>query len=416
MKEFLSALLAVLLLISVLVACDSHKDVDDAGSGRVSSENKEKDTTTEAPAEEYKNITCRNIMNYQGLYFGENGKNDVLRVSLPKEWSIESVNGSAYRITREQTEIGEVEYRKYEQAEEKDCLLHKNEKSATIAVDSCVVHNDSRLSGYERRFVITDKSAAGSRALVISVDYAEMDEFSSIKLMATAETSVVNTDAGLGKLALTGAAENKGILVLGNSFVNSSEIGRILKGMCANGGKTNTVRAISRGYATVSKTYSQDESILAEIKAGQWGIVFMCGFYSSADAPALQVILDACKASGTKLVIFPAHNEKSDVIKSAVSKYGNDVGYLDWKGEIDRFLSTGMAGTKMYYEDAHLHSTPLAGFVGAHMIYRQVFGELPPEISTSVVTTAEARTELGDHYLKTASFAVLKEEQIYRFS
>lgn len=48
MKEFLSALLAVLLLISVLVACDSHKDVDDAGSGSVSSENKEKDTTTEA--------------------------------------------------------------------------------------------------------------------------------------------------------------------------------------------------------------------------------------------------------------------------------------------------------------------------------------------------------------------------------
>ena len=61
MKEFLSALLAVLLLISVLVACDSHKDVDDAGSGSVSSENKEKDTTTEAPAEAYKNITCRNI-------------------------------------------------------------------------------------------------------------------------------------------------------------------------------------------------------------------------------------------------------------------------------------------------------------------------------------------------------------------
>lgn len=51
MKEFLSALLAVLLLISVLVACDSHKDVDDPGSGSVSSENKEKDTTTEAPAE-----------------------------------------------------------------------------------------------------------------------------------------------------------------------------------------------------------------------------------------------------------------------------------------------------------------------------------------------------------------------------
>ena len=416
MKRLVSAFLAVLCLISVLVACNSRVSVDDIGSGKGFSQNDEKGVTAGSSSEDYKNITCRSIMNYQGLYFGENDKNNVFHLSLPKEWKIEHMNGASYRVTREQNQIGEVEYRKYEQAEEKDCLLHEKEKSATIVVDSCVVRDDSRLSGYTRRFVVTDKNSADNRSLVILVDYAEMDSFSAVKLMATAEMSVVNTDAGLGKLALTDAANNKGILVLGNSFIGTSEIGSILKEMCNNGGKTNTVRAISRGYATVNKTYSQDASILAEIKAGQWGIVFMCGFYSSADVPALQVVLDACKASGTKLVIFPAHNEKSDIVKSAISKYGNDVGYLDWKGEIDRFLNANVASDKMYYQDEHLHSTPLAGFVGAHMIYRQVFGELPPEIFSSAVTTAQARKELGDSYLKNASFSILKEEQIYRFS
>jgi len=48
--------------------------------------------------------------------------------------------------------------------------------------------------------------------------------------------------------------------------------------------------------------------------------------------------------------------------------------------------------------DEHLHSTPLAGVVGAHMIYRAVFGEVPPKTNFSEVSYSHITAKLDDYY------------------
>ena len=62
-------------------------------------------------------------------------------------------------------------------------------------------------------------------------------------------------------------------------------------------------------------------------------------------------------------------------------------------------LDTGIPWSAFCIDDQHKHSTPLAGYVGAHMIYRSMFSEMPPSIGTSVYGYSQAYIEsyLGDY-------------------
>ena len=53
---------------------------------------------------------------------------------------------------------------------------------------------------------------------------------------------------------------------------------------------------------------------------------------------------------------------------------------LSWKEEIDALISGGVRYDDMCMNDMHQHSTPLAGYVGAHLIYRNLFDKIPLEL------------------------------------
>lgn len=204
------------------------------------------------------------------------------------------------------------------------------------------------------------------------------------------------------------------MLILGNSFIGTSQIGGILKAMCAAGGQNTTVEAVSIGYATVS-SYAEDGTFPELIRSGNYGIVLMCGFYNSDATEKLRHFVDACRASDTMLVIFPAHNESASVISSACSKWKDDAYVLDWKGEIDALIQyQGISRSDFCIDDQHQHSTPLAGFVGAHMIYRALYNRIPPAVSGLNMSTASARRYLGS-YVDTGCFTKIDESEIYRF-
>lgn len=88
-----------------------------------------------------------------------------------------------------------------------------------------------------------------------------------------------------------------------------------------------------------------------------------------------RIYVDACNASCTPIVIFPAHNESYG--SKAHSRYP-DVAFMDWRKEVNAFISSGVNKWNLCYNDQHLHSTPLAGYIGAHMIFRGIYGENPP--------------------------------------
>lgn len=169
--------------------------------------------------------------------------------------------------------------------------------------------------------------------------------------------------------------DSKTILILGNSFVGTSQIGAFLKSMLDAAESDYSVEAVSRGYATVA-TYSSDTNLMSRIEDGEYCYVFQCGFYTVGDPDQFSLMREACMVSNTGIAVFPAHNENTTFISRADSD-----NMLDWQGEISALLAAGVEYDDMCFNDMHAHSTPLAGYVGAHMIYRNLFGKLPPDLT-----------------------------------
>ena len=65
-------------------------------------------------------------------------------------------------------------------------------------------------------------------------------------------------------------------------------------------------------------------------------------------------------------------------------------------------------------DDQHKHSTPLAGYVGAHMIYRAIFGEIPKKYQSNYFDSASYYATLGD-YVTNPSFLIDAKATVYYF-
>jgi hypothetical protein len=90
---------------------------------------------------------------------------------------------------------------------------------------------------------------------------------------------------------------------------------------------------------------------------------------------ALKSLL-AAKHPNTKLVIFPAHNESAEEPYSLFIDGG--CGIADWRGLVNRLIAEGIDKYRLCIDDQFLHSTPLAGFAGACMIYGYLYKAMPP--------------------------------------
>ena len=214
-------------------------------------------------------------------------------------------------------------------------------------------------------------------AFIVFTVWACKKDNTGLESATSSDTSQTEGDMGVLQIQ-----DNRNtVLILGNSFINTSNVGDILQAMC---GSDLFVEAHSRGYASVM-TYAQDDYMVQNIRSGHYSVVFICGFYNYSDVLELEKIVDACKYSNTKIAIFPAHNEDISLIKDATTMYPNAV-LIDWKKEISMLISKGIDYYDFCFDDQHQHSTPLAGYVGAHMIYRAVFNEIPQTTSFSQVS------------------------------
>ena len=123
--------------------------------------------------------------------------------------------------------------------------------------------------------------------------------------------------------------------------------------------------------------------------------MFICGLYSGDEILNLVNLKEACDKSETKMILFPAHNESRDVINTALKKHP-DYEIIDWKNEIDNFIISGISKWEFCVNDQHLHSTYLAGYVGAHMIYRSIYG-VPQGKVSETITQKHVDSLLGDY-------------------
>ena len=245
---------------------------------------------------------------------------------------------------------------------------------------------------FRHRYTYSYREDGVFHRITLTVNYGELDKAAQDALRKEVEYGEHTVNPRLNELS---ELCDKRILVIGNSFIGTSQIGNIYNQIAERSGKEELMMAVSEGYATV-KTYAESEYVINRIENGDWSAVFVCGFYTNMNRE-LGIIKRACEKSGTKLIIFPAHNENRTMIESAKREYP-DLLCLDWKREIDELIAQGRDKWDFCYDDEHLHSTPLAGYVGAMMIWRAIYGEMPSvDINDTYLPQDNYDAILGDY-------------------
>lgn len=244
----------------------------------------------------------------------------------------------------------------------------------------------------------TVKSPAISSSLTISdaSSVSEVDEDSM--LFSKRKNTVFYNDKSIK------------VLILGNSFVNSSEIGRALSNVAAVNNCEIEVTSISQGYYDATKYYNDlinttfgmnsnpgisskpggshyvEENIYITYKKklleGNYDVVFLCGMYAYSDMQSVIKINDLLKETKTKLVIFPADNENKYYI-TAILDNNPTIGLANWNFVIDILKIEEFPGFSLYYDDMHKHTNEFGGYVGACVIFNYLYNKSPQDSSTN---------------------------------
>ena len=164
------------------------------------------------------------------------------------------------------------------------------------------------------------------------------------------------------------------IAIAGNSFIGYSDVVQQLQRILNNNGKDATVHEYWYPNITITD-FAHDAGKLDMLCGGNYDILFINGAYTTVDANKLSVLEDACSASGTELVLFPAHNESGH---NPMLAYRNtNVKMAFWRDAIYKLLEEGVPEAELIYYDGVLHSKPLAGYCGAVMIYGMLYETAP---------------------------------------
>ena len=400
-KRILISLLLVLCML--LGSCNNATSPEQTDTT-------EQNTTETTPAvnedEAYKKIPLQACDGYTKKHYAIEGSSIALLLRFYANWEHKVDDEGNYLLLRDNVEIGRVFAGEADDVLEWKTVREKYASPAHVQVTEYIEKSGTGDTlRFRHRYCYRFTECGKEQVITMTVAYGEIDEYSQIVFRSDVYYKEHQTDPMYNTLS---HLKDKPILVLGNSFVGSSEIGYIYNDIAISSGKNRTMTAISRGYATV-RSYAEDTALMNRIAGGEWSAVFMCGFYGD-EVQALGVIKKACDKSGTDLIIFPAHNEQAGSINAAIKAYP-DLLCIHWKREIEQLIKEGRSKWDFCIDDQHLHSTPLAGYVGAMMIWRAIYGEMPKVRLYNTYDQMEYLAILGD-YMNSPTFELMEPEKI----
>ncbi len=360
-------------------------------------------TPTTAPTRFYTEIKTRAVGRdeFQQIALHPDGETVAMHIDIPADWTLQQNTDGGWDIVRNKQRIGTVGCKKPPAAKAQYAAQYTDHDGYTFAQ---MIRTADNADGFEWMLAIMHPTNTAFHTVYMTVSYSELSAAAVKKMLA--DCVVVPDRSNVTPQLLKSSNGSNKIAILGNSFVSTSGIGNFLEAFIDAGDKPYQTVASSIGYANVG-TYGNSAAWMSRLRSGEFAVVFLCGFYSDYSVLFTQ-IQQACDQSDTKLVIFPAHNESASAI-SAVKENNPDAFFLLWKNEIDALIADGVSYNLFCINDQHQHSTPLAGYVGAHMIYRSLFGEVPPRTDNAPLSAREVRTKLGDTYMDTG---VVKQDTI----
>ena len=358
--------------------------------------------------EAYLNIPIQKARGYISKSYGLKDSSIAFKMKFYLDWEHRASGDGDYLILRNGVEIGRVVSGMADDVADWKTILQKSAPPKQFQVTEYLEKSGTGATlRFRHRFCYYYMECGQERLLTVTIAYGEIDNYVQTQLRENALYQEHHTDPMYGALS---HLQDKPIIVLGNSFISTSKIDYIYNDIAMNSGKTPLMYAQSRGYASI-QTYAQDSALLKRIANGEWSAVFLCGFYGRDDS-SLGIIKNACNKSNTQLIIFPAHNESDAMIGVSTTPHP-ELMKINWKREIELLIKDGRSKWDFCINDEHLHSTPLAGYVGAMMIWRAIWGEMPNVTLTSgVIDQAWADSVLGA-YLESPTYELMDSSTIY---
>lgn len=354
------------------------------------------DTTTSSTETEssvlpdFHDIECRKIEStqWQSARIKITKIKKMIQLDIPTEWTLKKSNDSI-DILRNGKKIGFITTKNLNEPIDYYRINNTSNDLKEISVDWQVnLFDDNGYKFYHTMNVISDPLNE-TQPVNIQINYEELDD-KSIKTLATS-IFTVPADKWLNSYNTS----NK-ILILGNSFIYTSQIGEFLEDFIKTSKKNYGVIATSIGNASASN-FSENQKLYNEIADGEYAYIFQCGFYNDYNIEDFKVLETACRISNTPIAGFPAHNEQESVI-NRLKKDLSSAAILDWKGEINKLIRAGVDYYDFCIDDGPQHSKPLAGYVGAYTIFFNIFNETPPPLSSQAPLSMEyVQSKLGDN-------------------
>ena len=390
MKKTSRVIVALVLVFCFLLGGCSSANSESGINDETTSEQ----VTTHDEDKDYLKIPLEECPGFVKSYYGVKDTYQAIGLKFYENWE-EREDGEGGRILlRDGKEIGRLILGAADDLEEWKKLDHK---TTSLAAD-LIINEYLEKSGtgatlrFRHRYTYSYSEDGVFHRITLTINYGELDKAAQDALRKEVEYGEYTLNPRFNELS---ELRDKRILVVGNSFIGTSQIGNVYNEIAERSGKEELMMAVSEGYATV-KTYAESEYFINRVENGDWSAVFVCGFYTDMNQD-LGIIKRACEKSGTKLIIFPAHNENRAMIESAKRAYPSLL-CLDWKREIDELIAEGRDKWDFCYDDEHLHSTPLAGYVGAMMIWRAIYGEMPSvDINDTYLPQDNYDAILGDY-------------------
>ena len=392
------SLLSILLLLALLLSGCQRGSAGDPDDTSAQTDTQAPPSGRETPSDIDEDTAYLDIERYQPHEFSERlfaweGDGDAFSMDLPDEWELSRNEGSGFVIKREGRTIGAMVPGEAGDEDEWTVLEITDNSYLGVSMQKFLEKQGSgETLAFRCRFVYEYETDEGDRTITLTARYDEVADFTSSKLMVTPELTRMQTDPCFGVLS---DVSKGNLLFLGNSFIEYSQVGQILQEMLDVNGKTGAVQPISEGFATVN-TFVNNWNRMTAIRQGYYDIVFICGFYNFNEINHLETLMQACEESDTTLVIFPAHNENAGVVSSACAQFSSLV-CLNWKQEVEALIASGVDIWDLCVNDTYRHSTPLAGYVGAHMVYRALYGTVPAGKVSDYVDAFNADAVLGDY-------------------
>lgn len=328
----------------------------------------------------YQSISCRNN---NSIYWKEERFQNAatglcLQLPIPSDWEVVKETDQTYHFQRNGKVIAALSSAAF--PDPKDIFDQNSLTDAErlmVFYDVFLYQADKKDTFY-RHFEFNAKYLEDEFNFYLRVNYAELDS-GATNYMARNALLITEGDSIRSYSEGNGA---KAILFLEGADAYLATVHTHLNDMFQQTKKE--LYAVSEFLTNGSvEDFPSMQYCQEAIRKGQYSHVFVNGFYELDDcSKALGLLKECCAASNTELVLFPSYSESWDFIDEARG-FHPDIPLLDWKTEMHRLITSGVSVSALCYPTFRNSTNEVGGYSGAHLVYRTLFCERPPMVSTN---------------------------------